>query len=73
MQLILNAAWAPFFFGAKNIGAGLFVIVALWAAIAWTIRTFAAVKAAAAWMLAPYLVWVSYATALNFALWKLNP
>lgn len=73
LQLLLNAAWAPLFFGAKNIGAGLFVIVALWAAIAWTIREFAVVKAAAAWMLASYLVWVSFATALNFALWKLNP
>jgi tryptophan-rich sensory protein len=72
LQLLLNAALAPLFFGAKNIGAGLFVIVALWAAIAWTIREFAVVKAAAAWMLAPYFVWVSFATALNFSLWKLN-
>jgi benzodiazapine receptor len=73
LQLVLNAAWAPLFFGAENIGAGLFVIVALWAAIAWTIREFAGVKAAAAWMLAPYLAWISFAAALNFALWKSNP
>jgi benzodiazapine receptor len=72
LQLLLNAAWAPLFFGAKNIGAGLFVIVALWAATAWAIREFAVVKTAAAWMLAPYLGWVSFATALNFSLWKLN-
>ncbi|GAC1329001.1 MAG: tryptophan-rich sensory protein [Steroidobacteraceae bacterium] len=72
LQLILNAAWAPLFFGARSIGAGLFVIVALWAAIAWSIREFAVVKPAAAWMLAPYLVWVGCATALNLALWKLN-
>jgi benzodiazapine receptor len=72
LQLVLNAAWAPLFFGAKSIGAGLFVIVALWVAIAWTIREFAMVRAAAAWLLAPYLIWVSFAAALNLALWKLN-
>jgi benzodiazapine receptor len=72
VQLLLNAAWAPLFFGAKNIGAGLFVIVALWLAIAWTIREFAAVKAAAAWCLAPYLIWVGFASALNLSIWKLN-
>jgi translocator protein len=72
VQLLLNAVWAPLFFGARNIGAGLFVIVALWLAIAWTIREFATVKAAAAWMLAPYLIWVGFASALNLSIWKLN-
>jgi tryptophan-rich sensory protein len=72
IQLLLNAAWAPLFFGARNIGAGLFVIVALWLSIVWTIRAFAVVKAGAAWMLAPYLFWVGFASALNFAVWKLN-
>jgi translocator protein len=72
VQLLLNAAWAPIFFGAKNIGAGLFVIVALWLAVAWTLREFAAVRAAAAWLLVPYWIWVSVASALNFAIWKLN-
>jgi tryptophan-rich sensory protein len=73
IQLLLNALWAPLFFGAHDIGAGLFVIVALWLAIAWTMREFAAVKAGAAWLLAPYLLWVSFASALNLAIWKLNP
>jgi tryptophan-rich sensory protein len=73
IQLLLNALWAPLFFGGHDIGAGLFVIIALWLSIVWTIREFAAVKAGAAWMLAPYLLWVSFATALNLAIWKLNP
>ncbi len=73
IQLLLNALWAPLFFGAHDIGAGLFVIVALWSSIVWTMREFAAVKAAAAWMLAPYLIWVSFAAGLNLAIWKLNP
>jgi benzodiazapine receptor len=72
IQLLLNAAWAPLFFGAKNIGAGLFVIIALWLAIAWTIREFAVVRATAAWMMAPYLIWVSFASALNLTIWKIN-
>jgi tryptophan-rich sensory protein len=72
IQLLLNAAWAPLFFGARNIGAGLFVIVALWLAIAWTVREFAAVKAGAAWLLGPYLIWVSVASWLNLSIWKLN-
>ena len=72
IQLLLNAAWAPMFFGAANIGAGLFVIVALWLAIAWTVREFAVVKPAAAWLLAPYLIWVSVESWLNLTLWKLN-
>jgi benzodiazapine receptor len=72
VQLLLNAVWAPLFFGARNIGAGLFVIVALWLAIVWTIREFGAVKASAAWLLAPYLIWVGFASALNLAIWKLN-
>ena len=72
IQLLLNAVWTPLFFGAKNIGAGLFVIVALWLSIAWTIREFAVVKAGAAWLLAPYLIWVSFESWLNLAIWKLN-
>jgi tryptophan-rich sensory protein len=73
VQLLLNAAWAPLFFGARNIGAGLFAIVALWLSIAWTMREFAAVKAGAAWLLAPYLIWVGMETWLNLTIWKLNP
>ena len=44
VQLLLNALWAPLFFGASNIGAGLFVVVALWLAIIWTIREFRSVR-----------------------------
>jgi translocator protein len=51
----------------------LFDIVALWLAIGWTIREFARVRAAAALILVPYFLWVSFAAALNLAIWKLNP
>ena len=47
-------------------------IVALWALIVTTIVSFARTSGAAAWLLAPYLVWVSFASCLTFTLWKLN-
>ena len=73
IQLLLNALWAPLFFGARNIGAGLFVAVALWLAIIWTMREFLPVRALAAWLLAPYVIWASFAMALNLSIWRLNP
>jgi benzodiazapine receptor len=73
IQLLLNALWAPVFFGLKNIDAGLFEIVALWLAVGWTIREFARVKPAAALVLVPYFLWVTFAAAINLAVWKLNP
>jgi translocator protein len=73
VQLLLNAGWAPLFFGLKNIGLGLFEIVALWSAVGWTVREFARVKPLAAWTLVPYFLWVSLAVAMNLEIWKLNP
>jgi benzodiazapine receptor len=73
IQLLLNALWAPIFFGARNIGAGLFLIVALWLSLIWTAREFAVVRPAAAWLLLPYAGWVSVAVALNLHIWRHNP
>jgi benzodiazapine receptor len=73
IQLLLNSLWPPLFFGLKNIDAALFEIVALWLALGWTIRVFARVKRAAALMLAPYFLWVTFVAAINFAVWRLNP
>jgi translocator protein len=71
-QLALNVAWTPVFFGARQLLAGLIVIVALWVAIVLTIRAFWGIDRLAAWLLAPYLAWVSYATWLNAGYWWLN-
>ena len=73
VQLFLNALWPTLFFGLKNIDAGLFDIVALWLAVGWTMREFARVRIAAAVTLVPYFIWVSFATAINLGIWKLNP
>jgi benzodiazapine receptor len=73
LQLLLNAAWAPVFFGMKNLGAALFVAVALCLAVAWCMREFARVKGLAAALLLPYLVWTGIAVAMSLRIWQLNP
>jgi tryptophan-rich sensory protein len=69
----LNAAWSWAFFGLRNPALGLVVIVALLLAILVTIRLFWPLDRIAAWLLVPYAAWVGYATALNLAIWRLNP
>ena len=71
-QLVLNAAWTPLFFGLHQPGFAFVEMVALWLAIAATLAAFWPFSRASAWLLAPYLAWVSFAAALNFALWRLN-
>ena len=73
LQLALNAAWTLLFFGLHRPGLAFAEIVALWLAIAATVAAFRPASRAAAWLLAPYLAWVGFAAALNFALWRLNP
>ena len=72
LQLVLNAAWSPVFFGMHRIGAALVVIILLWAAILATMVAFFRVAALAGWLFVPYHAWVTFATILNFALWRLN-
>jgi len=71
-QLALNFAWSLLFFHLHRIDLALANIVALWLAIVATIVTFARIDRPAAWMLVPYLLWVSYATALNASIWSRN-
>ncbi len=72
VQLALNAAWTPLFFGLHWTGVAFADIVLLWLALAATIAACHPVNRAAAWLLAPYLMWVSFAALLNFTLWRLN-
>jgi benzodiazapine receptor len=72
MQAVLNAAWSWLFFGRHAVGAALVEIVVLWLAIVATIAVFARHSRAAAWILVPYLAWVSFATYLTFEVWRLN-
>ena len=67
-----NALWTAIFFGLRNPGATFLEIIVLWFVIAATIFLFAQVRSAAAWMLVPYVVWVTFAASLNFTIWRLN-
>lgn len=73
IQLVLNAAWTPIFFGLHRPGLGFLNIVLVWLSIVATMLLFYPVHAGAALLLLPYLLWVSFAAALNFAIWRLNP
>lgn len=73
IQLALNAAWTPIFFGVHALGWALVEIVLLWAAILWTLLSFHRVHQPAGWLLVPYLAWVTFAAFLNFTLWRINP
>lgn len=71
-QLILNALWSIVFFGLHQPITAVYVIIALWLAIVWTMVEFSRVDKTAAWLLAPYLAWVTFASALNYAVALLN-
>jgi translocator protein len=71
-QLVLNILWSLFFFGMQNFWMAFGEIVVLWIAIALTIVDFAKVNKTAAWLLVPYILWVSFASILNFTIAFLN-
>lgn len=73
VQLALNLAWSGLFFSLRSPMLGLVDIAALWVAIVATIVSFGRVSRLAAGLLIPYLLWVSFAAALNLAIWRLNP
>jgi translocator protein len=72
IQLVLNMAWSGLFFGLRSPGAALIEIVFLWWAILATTIAFWRCSALAGSLMLPYLAWVSFAAALNLAIWNLN-
>lgn len=72
VQLVLNVCWSAIFFGAHRPGLAFAEIVLLWLAILATMIAFRPHSRAAAWLMLPYLLWVAYAAALNFSIWRLN-
>ena len=72
IQLVLNALWSYVFFGRRAPGWALVEIGFLWAAILATIVAFSRVSKTAALLMLPYLLWTSFATLLNYEVWRLN-
>ena len=72
LQLVLNGLWTPIFFGLHMMGFALAEIILLWIAILATIIAFWRISKPATYLLIPYMLWVSFAIALNAALWHLN-
>lgn len=72
-QLVLNAAWSWLFFAWHRGGLALVDICVLWLAVLTTLVQFWRLRPLAGALLVPYLAWISFATALNAAVWRLNP
>ncbi len=72
IQLLLNFFWSFIFFNQHQVGWALVEILVMWVFILLTIFAFASVNKTAAWLLVPYISWVSFAFLLNYTIWKLN-
>ncbi len=72
IQFALNIAWSFIFFNQHQVLLAFIEIVLMWIFILLTILAFGKIKKAAAWLLVPYICWVSFASVLNFAIWNLN-
>ena len=72
IQFTLNIIWSFIFFNQHQILWALADIIAMWLLILLTIFSFAKLNKTAAWLLVPYISWVSFATLLNAAIWMLN-
>ncbi len=72
VQLILNSLWSIVFFGLKSPSSAFIIIVFLWASIFLTMNAFKKVNKTSAYLLLPYLTWVSFATLLNLFIVILN-
>ncbi|MEK7585164.1 MAG: TspO/MBR family protein [Patescibacteria group bacterium] len=71
-QLLLNLLWSIIFFGLYQLGAALIEIIVLILTVLWTMLAFYKISRPATWLLLPYLLWLSFAAYLNYAIWMLN-
>lgn len=72
IQLIFNSLWSVVFFGMQSPGLALFIIIVLWSLILTLIIRFYRINKLAAFLLIPYILWVSFASVLNYSIWTLN-
>lgn len=71
-QLLVNFLWSLIFFYLKQPGWAMIDIILMWILIVATIFSYGKISSTAAWLMLPYICWVSFAMILNFYLWKLN-
>jgi len=72
LQLVLNAGWSALFFGLRRMDLAMGEVLFLWLSILGCMILFHPIDAVAAWLLAPYLLWVTIAAYLNWTVWQLN-
>lgn len=72
VQLLFNALWSWLFFGWKEGALAFADIVMLWILVAFTLGAFWKIRAVAGALLVPYLLWITFASALNYAVWRAN-
>lgn len=72
LHLILNSFWSIIFFGLHLTGVAFLEIMVLWTVILFLVLYFYKIEKRAAYLLVPYLAWVSFAAVLNYFLWQLN-
>ena len=71
-QLVVNFFWSLIFFNLQAFGFAFIWLLILWLLVAWMIWTFYQVEPLAAWLQVPYLIWLTFAAYLNFAVWLIN-
>ena len=72
VQLVINFFWSFIFFRLQQPGWAFAEIILMWVTILLTILSFGKISATAAWLMVPYICWVSFASVLNYNIWKLN-
>jgi len=73
VQFALNLAWSPTFFGAHRVGPAFWLILFILVAACVTTWMFFRIRPRAGWLMMPYLLWLGFAAALNYEIWRLNP
>ncbi|WP_420606891.1 TspO/MBR family protein [Novosphingopyxis sp.] len=73
LQFLCNLAWSPLFFGMHQVSTAFFLILLILLLAIGTTLLFGRVRALAAWLMVPYLAWLSFAAILNFQIDRLNP
>ncbi len=72
VHLVFNSLWSISFFGLENPALALLIIIILWTMIAYLIKLFWKINKKASYLLIPYIMWVSFASVLNYSIWVLN-